>query len=97
MQIFERGEIAILTVYFEDEDEGTIQPTGDVYAYIYAGASLYTSGVANYLGTEGVFEYRWDIPIGVDRGVWHVDFIGVYGGEGILERNQFRILHTGRD
>lgn len=98
MEIFERGELAILTVNFKDEDANPIQPTGDLcYAYIYAGDDLYVYGQASYLGSMGDFEYRWEIPIGVDRGVWHVDFTGVYGGEDLLERNEFRIQHTGLD
>lgn len=98
MEIFERGELAILTVDFKDEDGSAIQPAGDLcYAYIYADNQLYTYGQASYLGSTGIFEYRWEIPIGVDRGVWHVDFTGIYGGEDLLERNRFRIQHTGLD
>ena len=98
MEIFERGELAIMEVTFKDEDGTAIQPTDDsAYAYIYTGASIYTYGQAAYLGSTGLFEYRWDVPIGVERGVWHVDFKAAYQGDPILERNQFRIIHTGRD
>ncbi len=98
MELFERGELAIMTVTFKDEDQTAIQPTDDLcYAYIYAGDELYLSGQAAYLGVLGVFEYRWAIPYGVDRGVWHVDFQATYGGEPVMERNEFRIKHSGLD
>lgn len=98
MEIFERGELAILTVNFKDENGSPIQPTNDLcYAYIYADENLYVYGQAPYLGVLGVFEYRWSIPYGVDRGVWHVDFQGTYGGEPVMERNEFRIKHSGVD
>lgn len=97
MEIFERGELAIFTVNFEDEDGDPIQPAGDVYVYIYEESTLYIYGQASYLGIKGIFEYRWEVPIDINRGVWHVDFTAIYAGEDILERNQFRVQHTGLD
>jgi len=96
MEIFQRGELAIFTVNFKDEDGNAIQPT-DVYAYIYEESILYTYGEADYLGQTGEFEYRWEIPIGVNRGIWHIDFQAVYAEEDILERNEFKIKHSGLD
>lgn len=96
MEIFERGELAIFTAYLKDEDENTITPSV-VYAYIFEESELYTYGQASYLGVAGTFEYRWEVPIDINRGVWHIDFTAVYSGEDILERNQFRVQHTGLD
>jgi hypothetical protein len=95
---FERGELALLFVYFKDDDGTGFQPTNDsVYAYIYAGETLYEWGQASYLGTLGFFEYRWEIPMTVPRGVWHVDFQAAYQGEEVPKRNLFKVKHSGLD